>query len=39
MVLDLPGAFCKNTGHFVNGDRSRLHSSAHIQWHWILEKH
>jgi len=24
--LGLPDAFCKNTGHFVNSDKSRLHS-------------
>jgi len=24
--LGLPHAFCKNTGHFVNSDKSRLHS-------------
>jgi len=35
----LPDAFCKNTGHFVSSDKSRLHSQAHVQWHWIFEKH
>jgi len=24
--LGLPDAFCENTGHFVNSDKSRLHS-------------
>ena len=26
LCLGLPDAFCKNTGHFVNGDKSRQHS-------------